>query len=171
MSKADDKAIKDATEAAIASARSVVANGDINQRAMIGSLSDTEWGWIVAAAVFGWIKSKAQYAINEGLSTEAAIRQTGRSPEAWEAGAVQAALPALGGIELDWSKPVGDWSRDEVTQFAWHCYREIDGALARQADNTPNIVRYNTDAVGRELSAANGGPLMTPDEMDAEIPF
>jgi hypothetical protein len=48
-----------ATQAAIDAAKAVVSGDGINGRAMVSSLSEIEWGWIVAAAIFGWINTKA----------------------------------------------------------------------------------------------------------------
>src|SRR4029450_6792276 len=45
-----------ATEAAIAAARGVVKHdGPISPLTPIGRLGDIEWGWAVAAILFGWI--------------------------------------------------------------------------------------------------------------------
>lgn len=167
MSKRDDQSIKRSTEAAIASVRSMLASGSLNGRAALHTLSDTEWGWIVCSIVFSWIKSKAEYAATEGLESEIEIRKLGREPEPWEAGAVQSILPALGGIDrLDWAKPVGDWSKEEIIGFAWHCHRSIDAALARQREaSEPAIIRRPYERLERELTASNGGPLMTQDEL------
>src|SRR5262249_30682737 len=54
---------RDATPAAIAAARGVVqTGGPIPPGTPIGRLSDTEWGWILAAMLFAWISKRAEQA-------------------------------------------------------------------------------------------------------------
>ena len=85
-----------ATEAAIAAARGVVKpDGPIPPLTPIGRLGDTEWGWIVAAILFGWISTRAQQATAENLDVERTIRTTALDPDPWNAGAVVAILPEL----------------------------------------------------------------------------
>ena len=85
-----------ATAAAIAAARGVVKHdGPIPPGTPIGRLSDIEWGWIVAAILFGWISTRAEQAAAEQLDTEHTIRMTGLDPRSWDAGAVAAILPEL----------------------------------------------------------------------------
>jgi hypothetical protein len=154
-----------ATLAAIEAARRVVNREGVNSQAMISSLSDIEWGWIVCAAIFGWISCKAKQAVAEGRGYEGPIHtMTHRAPAPWEAGAVEAILPALGSIEgIDWSKPVGDWSKDQIVSFSWQIYRMTDAALAaRDEGKTDN--RFNRERAERMNSARNGGPLLSRDE-------
>lgn len=164
-----------ATLSAIAAARSVISGDGINARAMISSLSDIEWGWIVAAVIFGWIDTKAQQATAEGISSDVTIRtMTARDPAPWETGAIATILPALGGLQnVDWSKPVGEWSKDQIVAFAWQIYRLTDGALAARDDGaTDKIVRrLGKNQMEREMSAHAGGSLMGRHELDDEIPF
>jgi hypothetical protein len=172
--KTDDDWQREATLSAIAAARSVITGDGINQRAMIGSLSELEWGWIVAAAVFEWIKKRAEQATAEGSDMETTIRtMRGRDPEPWEAGAVASILPALGNIpDLDWSRPIGEWHKDKITSFAWQIYKLTDAALAaRDEGATDKIVKFNRAEQEREVSAKNGGPYMDRREMNDEIPF
>src|SRR5262245_12220422 len=81
---------------AIAAARGVIqADGRILPGTPIGRLSDVEWGYIVAAVLFGWIQTRAEHAAVEQLDTERTIRMTALNPEPWDAGAVAAILPDL----------------------------------------------------------------------------
>lgn len=162
-----------ATEAAIAASKAVVSEG-INTRASVGSLSDIEWGWIVAAAIFGWIKTKAQQAVAETRGYDEVIYTAAiRDPAPWEAGAVETILPQLGALQdVDWNKPVGAWSKAEIVSFAWQIYKLTDSALAdRDEGTTDKIVRFNRDVTARETSAAHGGALTTHNELKDEIPF
>ena len=70
-----------ATAAAIEAARGVVkVDGPIPPGTPIGRLGDIEWGWIVAAILFGWISTRAEQATAEKLDTEQTIRMTGSTP-------------------------------------------------------------------------------------------
>ena len=40
----------------------------------VGRLTDLQWGWLVTAAIFGWIQTRCQQAIEEGLDQEQAVR-------------------------------------------------------------------------------------------------
>ncbi len=137
----------------------VVADG-INPRAAVGNLSQVEWGWIVAAVIFGWIKTRAEQAVAEGVSPEVTIRAANhRDPGPWEVGAIHSILPKLGDLQgVDWSKPVGEWSKDQITQFAWQIYKLTDGAVAARDEGSHGaLVKFNREKSERETSAANGG--------------
>jgi hypothetical protein len=151
-----------ATSAAISAARNVVSSNGINGRAMVSSLSDIEWGWIVCAAIFGWIETKARQAVAEGCSCEEAIRSMPRSPAPWESGAVASILPALGELQnIAWDKPVTEWSREQIISFIWQLYKMTDAAVAARDEGvTDKIVKFSRAIAERENSAANGGPLM-----------
>lgn len=171
MAKEDDKAIRDATEAAIASVRSLLNNG-VNPRAMVGSLSETELGLVVTSAVFAWIKSKAEAYMKYGVAgIEYGIRNMNQNPEPQEAGAVSAILGKLADLDLPWDRAVSDWSKDDMIRFLWAGHKLIDLYLSDIQENMPNVVRRSLDQTEREFNAAHGGPLMTQHEMDAEISF
>lgn len=172
--KTEDDWSREATLAAVAACRAVVSKDGINQRATISSLSDVEWGWIAAAAIFEWIKTKAEQAVAEGTDYDTPIRtMRGQQPEPWEAGAVASILPALGGLQgVDWSKPVGDWSKEQIVSFAWQIHKLTAAALvARDEGATDRIAKYNKAQQEREVSAANKGPLMDRRELNDSIPF
>lgn len=177
-----------ATQSAIAAAKNVCTEkSGINSRSAIGSLNDIEWGWIAAASVFGWIKTKAQQAVEEGCGYDAAIRAMAhRDPAPWESGAVETILPKLGDLEnVDWAKPVGEWSKDQIISFSWQIYRLTNAALAARDDGAVDKITRtlaSQDTMERENSAANGGPLLSQSEayppprfvssdMNDDIPF
>lgn len=170
----DDWDLK-ATSAAIDAARAVVSGEGINARAMISSLSDVEWGWIAAATIFAWIKTKAQQAVEEGCGYDTAIRTMAhRNPAPWEAGAVETILPGLGDLQgVDWSKPIGEWSKDAIVSFAWQIHRLTHAALAARDEGAVcNITRkLSRPEMERELSASHGGPLLARGEFNDDIPF
>src|SRR5262245_35106646 len=115
------------TDAAIKAARDLVKiGGPIPPGTPIGRLSDTEWGWLVAAIIFAWISMRAEQATAEGFDTELTIRVIG-SPrgEPWDAGAIAAILPDLfatieegeSATKIDWTLPIQDWSRQQMVEF------------------------------------------------------
>ena len=164
-----------ATQSAIDAAKAVISGDGINARAAISSLSNVEWGWIAAAAIFAWIKTKSQQAVAEGTGYDQPIRtMKHRDPAPWEAGAVESILPALGNLELPWDKPVGEWPKPVITTLAWHIYRLAGSAIAARDEGaqctiTKKLSRVETE---REISAANGGGLLSRSELhDDDIPF
>ena len=164
-----------ATRSAIDAARDVIGAHGINSRAMISSLNEIEWGWIVAAAIFAWIKTRSQQAVAEGRGYEETIRaMPNRNPEPWEAGAVASILPSLGDLQgVDWAKPIGDWSKDQITSFAWQIYKLTDSALAARDEGAVDKIvrRLNQPIMERENSAAHGGPLLARGELEDDLPF
>jgi hypothetical protein len=87
----------------------------------IGRLSDIELGWLVAAVVFAWISTRAEQAATEG--TERIQRALRTAPpqngvDAWDRGAALSVLPTLASTaNIDWSRPLQAWSRDEMADF------------------------------------------------------
>ncbi len=162
-----------ATAAAIGAARQVIQiDGPISPGTPIGRLGEVEWGWIVAAVLFGWIQTRAEQAAAEQLDTERTIRITALDPEPWDAGAVAAILPDLASAceYVDWSKPLADWPRDTVIEFLLTAMRLIRKAMiARDLTDEGVTRKSSTSMIARQANAAASGPLMTPDEFDDEI--
>ena len=171
LSALEDQWQRDATAAAISAARQVLL-GPIPPGTPIGRLSDTEWGWIVAAILFAWISVRAQQATAENLDTERTIRMTALDPQPWDAGAVAAILPELAAAcaELDWSKPLTEWSREDIIKFLLKAMPLIRKAMIARDLSDKGITRQSSAAtISRQANAAAGGPLMTPDEFNDEI--
>ena len=173
LSAIEDQWQRDATAAAIAGARGVVQmGGPIPPGAPVGRLSDVEWGWIVAAVLFGWIGKRAEQAAAEQLDTEQLIRLTAHDACAWDAGAVAAILPELADAcsDLDWSKPLTAWSREDITGFLLKAMPLIRKAMLARDISDKGITRQSSaSTIARQANAAAGGPLMTPDEFNDEI--
>jgi len=169
----EDQWQRDATAAAIAGARGVVQmNGPIPPGTPIGRLSDTEWGWVLAAMLFAWIGKRAEQAAAEQLDTEQTIRLTALDPEPWDAGAVEAILPELADAcpDLDWSKTLAEWSREAITEFLLKAMPLIRKAMiARDLSDKGVSRKSNASVIARQANAAAGGSLMTPDELNDEI--
>jgi hypothetical protein len=170
----DDSWQRRATTTAIKAARNVIGTeGAIPSGTPVGRLSETEWGWIVAAVLFGWISTRAQQATSEELDTEQTIRMTGLDPEPWDAGAVQAILPELAETPgIDWSQPFGLWPQETVASFLLTAMRLIRKAqIARDVSDRGVTQKSSASRIARQANAAAGGPLMTPDELDDPIGF
>ena len=175
LSALEDEWQQRAPAAAIAGARGVVQkDGPIPPGTPVGRLSDIEWGWLVAAVLFGWIKTRAEQAASEQLDTERTIRMTGMDPEAWDAGAVAAILPDLASAceHIDLSNPLADWPRDTVVEFLLTAMPLIRKAMiARDLSGRGVTQKSSAATVARQANAAAGGPLMAPDELNDEIPI
>jgi hypothetical protein len=169
----EDEWQRRATAAAIEAARGVVKfDGPIPPATPVGRLNEVEWGWILAAMLFAWIRTRAEQAACEQLDTEQTIRLTGLDPEPWDAGAVAAILPELAGAcaGIDWSQPVADWSRDTMVEFLLAAMRLIRKAtIARDLSDKGVTHQSNASVIARQANAAAGGPLMAPDEWNDEI--
>ena len=74
LSAIEDIWLRRATAVAIEQARAVVTGGAVPPNTPIGRLSDVEWGWIVAAVLFGWISTRAEQATSSGIGVEESIR-------------------------------------------------------------------------------------------------
>ena len=163
-----------ATAAAIEAARGVIKlDGPIPPGTPIGRLSDTEWGWILAAMLFAWISKRAEQAAAEQLDTERTIRMTALDPEPWDAGAVAAILPELADAcsgKVDWSKPLAEWPRETIIEFLLKAMPLIRKAMIARDLSDKGITRQSSASViARQANAAAGGPLMDPTELNDEI--
>jgi hypothetical protein len=154
ISELEDDWQRRATDAAISAARNIVLGDDaaINKNVPVGRLSDTEWGWIVAAVIFAWIRTRAEQAATEELDCEQTIRLTGLDKNPWDAGAIAAILPELARCRgIDWSKPLSDWSRETMIDFLLKTLRLVRrGMIAR--DLVEGVTRKS--AIARHDNAA-----------------
>ena len=178
IGQASPSAIEDAwqrraTAAAIEAARDVIKlDGPIPPDTAVGRLNDTEWGWILAAMLFAWIRTRAEQAVAEQLDTEQVIRLTALDPEPWDAGAVAAILPELASTcgTVDWSQPITAWPRDTMIEFLLTAMRLIRKSMIARDLSDEGVSRGSSaSAISRQANAAAGGPLMTPDEHNDEI--
>ena len=163
---------RQATAAAIAAARGVVKHdGPIPPGTPIGRLGEIEWGWLVAAILFGWISTRAQQAAAEQIDAEQTIRLTGLDPDPWDAGAVAAILSELADTPgIDWSKPLAEWPRETMVEFLTAALALIRKAVIARDLSAKGITRQSSaNMIARQANAAAGGPLMTPDELDDPI--
>jgi hypothetical protein len=173
-----DKWMRQATAASIAAAKEVVGvDGPIRLHSPVGRLGDDEWGWICSSAVWAWIATRAEQAATEGWDEEGAIRTTGLEPDPWLAGAIVAILPKLFEAcpELDWSQPVGAWSKAAIAEFLLAAFGLIQRAFAARDVAEARVgSKTNADVVAREMNAAAGAARMTVAELkqlNDDIPF
>jgi hypothetical protein len=174
LSAIEDQWQRDASAAAVVAARGVVQmDGPIPPGTPIGRLSETEWGWILAAMLFAWISKRAQRAAAEQLDTEQLIRLVAFDPLAWDAGAVEAILPELADAcaeIVDWSQPLAQWPRDNIVAFLLKAMPLIRKAMIARDLSAKGVTRRSSaDMIARQANAAAGGPLMTPDEFNDPI--
>jgi hypothetical protein len=138
-----------ATDAAIADARKIALGSSPLMNTPVGRLSDSQWGWIVTAAIFGWVETRVAQAIEEGFDQEQAVRLTGLSPSPCDIAVVRSILPALADqAAIDWSQPLSTWSKDTMVNFLMFAWQLIGQAeLAR--DHGPGKILRKSD---RELN-------------------
>jgi hypothetical protein len=140
-SAVEDAWLRQATAVAIAAARNVVRSGTVPPMTPVGRLSDTEWGWIVASALFGWIRERATQATSNGLNTEKQLQRTGLDPDPWDAGAIACVLPELAEIKVDWNASLAELSRDEMIMFLGEAYTLIQKAMHARDHGEHQITR------------------------------
>jgi hypothetical protein len=130
LTKKEDAWQAKATEAAIAAARKIALNSSgLPPMTPIGRLSDLQWGWLVTAAIFGWIRTRVEQAVAEGLDQEETVRLTGLSPPPCDVAVVTSILPMLADqAGIDWSLPLEAWSKDVMTNFLLMAWRLISAA-------------------------------------------
>jgi hypothetical protein len=173
-----DKWMRQATAASIAAMKDVIGvDGPIRVHEPIGRLSDSEWGWLCSSSLWAWIACRAEQAASEGWNEEVAVRTTGLEPDPWRVGAVVGVLPKLAEAypELDWSQPVGAWSKDAIAEFLLAAFDLIQRAFAARDVAEERVAgKTNADVVARQMNAAAGNPRMTVAELkqlDDDIPF
>jgi hypothetical protein len=160
---------RQATRAAIEGCRKIIKDGVIPAGTPIGRLGDGEWGWLVSAALFGWISTRAEQAVADQTKTELVVRVTGLDPEPWDAGAIASILPELAQSSVDWTLPLTHWPRETMVEFLVTAMRLIRKAeIARDLSGRGVTRQSSTAVIAREANAAVGGPLMTPDEFNDE---
>ena len=99
---------------------------------------------------------------------------TALDPDPWDAGAVMAILPELAAAcgDIDWSKPLTAWSRETMAEFLITAMPLIRKAMIARDISGKGVTRQSSASeIAREANAAAGGPLMTPDEFNDDIPI
>jgi hypothetical protein len=155
LSAIEDVWQREATRVAIKEARAVVAGGPVPPLTPIGRLSDTEWGWIVAAVLFGWISTRARQATDNGVGPDKYLYANDAfNPDPWDAGAIEAILPELANsTRTDWSKSLLQFSRDEMIGFLGDAYNLIGKAMLAR-DKGEQLVTRNGPTGTAEAATA-----------------
>jgi hypothetical protein len=148
LTKKENEWLDKATAAAIAGARKIADNSTgLPPTTPVGKLSDLQWGWIVTAAIFGWIQTRVEQVIEEGLDQEHAVRLTGLPPSPCDVAVVRSILPTLADqAAIDWSQPLEAWSKDLMVNFLLLAWRLI-GAAEIARDQGPGKILRKSDAL------------------------
>jgi hypothetical protein len=167
----DDLWLQEATSAAIGAMQNMIRSGAIASATPLSRLTQGELGWLFGAGLFAWTRTRAEQATAEGWDTEAALRLTALDPQPWDAGAVAHVLPQLGQLPgFDWSKPIGAWPKDQMVRFLLKAMRLIGEAMIARDVGGGIATKQSLDRMQRVASAAGGGPLMTPEELNQRTP-
>ncbi len=130
-----------ATAVAIEKARALVSGGALKPKTPVERLSDVEWGWIVANILFGWIHTRAEQATNTGVGSDRYIRDTGLDPDPWDVGAIASILPELARPEVDWTKSLAEFSREEMIEFLGDAFNLIRKAMRARDEGEKRVTR------------------------------
>ena len=148
ISASEDRWQKHATDVAIETARELIYTepGGIPPGTPVGRLSNFEWGKLAASILFGWISTRAQQATLESLDTERTIRKTALDPQPWDVGMVLAILPELAKEcpDVDWSKPLGAWGKEELASFLLTAMRLIERARIARDTSDMGVTRQSS---------------------------
>jgi hypothetical protein len=143
LSENEDRWQAEATANAVVEARSIAQSQVVNTSA--GGLSDQQWGWIIGAAIFAWIRTRYQQAVAEGLAREEHVTRMDPSP--CDSAIVLSILPMLADQSpIDWSKPLAGWSREEMASFVGLASRLIDEAKAA-LEREPGAILHKPERV------------------------
>jgi hypothetical protein len=146
ITKREDEWLRRASASAITEARKVALEEGSIRLTPVERLNTAQWQWIVEAAIFGWVSTRCQQAIDEGLSQEQAVRITGMQPSPCDVAAVRSVLPALGNTTaIDWSKPLSAWSKETMTDFLLQAWQLIKQAEAARDRNVEEIERESEE--------------------------
>ena len=129
LSAIEDCWQREATRAAIEQIRAAVNSGAVPPNTPIGRLSEIELGWLVAGALFGWINTRARQAVDNGVGVNKHIRDTGLEPDPWDIGAIASILPELAKPDIDWTKSLAQFTREEMIAFLGDAYNLIGKAM------------------------------------------
>jgi hypothetical protein len=122
---------RQATAAAVASARKMVGDGVVPSDTLVGHLSDEQFGWLLCAGICSWISTRAAQAVDEGnAAIEMNIRDTGSVPLPWDAGAAETILSDLGAMGgVDFTVPMFGWSKATMLRFLCTAYELMAKAI------------------------------------------
>jgi alkylated DNA nucleotide flippase Atl1 len=178
LSEQEDAWQTAATEAAVAEARAIAQSQLANTPA--GRLTEQQMGWIVVAAIFGWIRTRYQQAIAEGLDREGHVARMSPSPR--DSAVVGSILSRLADqAKVDWSRPLASWSKQEMTGFIELAMYLIDEAKAVLKDGLeiPDCLKLTQEERSAiwdqrnksDPSTKASSVILQPAELNDDIPF
>jgi hypothetical protein len=143
LSEREDAWQREATQVAIAEARKMAQSPEAKlHNVPVGRLSDTQWGWLLASPIFGWIKTRCAQAISEGLDQEELVRTIKLEPSAGDVAVIHFILPVLADeVAVDWSKPMASWSKEEMTRFLLTAWQLANGAEVARDEGPGRILK------------------------------
>jgi hypothetical protein len=158
LTKQENEWLDKATARAIEGARKIALNTKaLPMMTPVGRLTVAQWGWIVAAIIFGWIEVRVEQAIAEGRDSEQMVRVSGLSPNPCDVAVVKSILRELADTAgIDWSQPLASWTPETMTGFLMLAWKLIIGAEAAR-DHGPGKILKKSEVVR--------------DEMAQEVPF
>jgi hypothetical protein len=93
------------------------AEKKINDLQPASLLKGGDVGELVDTIISSWIMFRAEQAVVNGVKHDDLVLMTGATPEPWDMGTVAAILPQLAALDIDWSKPLAAFSKDEMCSF------------------------------------------------------
>jgi hypothetical protein len=147
------------TVAAISAAQQLVSSGAVANK-HLSELDEDDWGWLVTAAIFGWVKAKAREAVRLGQDVELSLRAVDGDP--WDVGAVSSILPKLADqSDIDWSLPLLEWSGGRMEKFLMTAFNLIRQAMSTR-DHSNGRITNPREQVEQAVQLANGGAPEIP---------
>jgi hypothetical protein len=144
--------LKEATAKAVASARGLALSLGVIS---IAKLTTEQWGLIVSAAIFNWLRERYHQAIVEGIDPELGFASVEPSPR--DTAVIEEILPKLADEPIDWEKPLMAWTESEMIGFllaARRLFAETEHAMK------PDSVLQEHQRSGDELE--DGIPFQRP---------
>jgi hypothetical protein len=105
------------------------AEKKINDLQPASLLKGSDVALLVDEVISTWIMFRAEQAVANGVKHDVLVLMTGATPEPWDLGTVAAILPRLAALAIDWSKPLAEFSKDEMCSFI---YQALDLACRAQ---------------------------------------
>jgi hypothetical protein len=99
---------------------------------------------MVIATLAAWISLRAEQSVVNGVEFEELEKLTGQDPEPWDTAVVATTLPKLAELQIDWTKPLADWSREEMCTFI--C-RALDLACKAQSGSQRGSTHEFSDEI------------------------
>jgi hypothetical protein len=139
---------QEATAKAVAIAQSMALGLGV---APISKLTTEQWGLIVSAAIFEWLRARSQQAVTEGIDPDLSFAAIEPSPRV--VAIVEAILPRLADeVAIDWDKSLMSWSGSEMVEFLMAARRLF--AETETTMKSDSVVRERKERKMDELNDA-----------------